>query len=79
MSTAPLERAVSLAGSQSALAQAASNVDPDCRIKQQHISYWLRKGRLPAEHCSVIEAAVNGAVTKHELRPDIFGQQASVA
>lgn len=29
--------------------------------------------RVPAERCRAIEQATNGAVTVHDLRPDIFG------
>lgn len=28
--------------------------------------------RVPAERCRAIEAATDGAVTRHDLRPDIF-------
>jgi DNA-binding transcriptional regulator YdaS (Cro superfamily) len=63
--TSALDRAIQKAGSQEALAELIG-------VKQQHVSYWLNKGRqrVPAEHCAAIEAATG--VAKHELRPDVF-------
>ena len=34
---------------------------------------------IPAARCRAIQAATNGAVTVHELRPDIFGPALSMA
>ncbi len=46
-------------------------------MRQSAVSNWrLRgkpKGRVPAEHCRAVEAATDGAVTVHDLRPDVFG------
>lgn len=39
----------------------------------QMASGW-RGRRVPAERCLAIEQATGGAVTRYELRPDIFGQ-----
>lgn len=68
----PLDRAIKAAGNQQALAELIG-------VKQQHVSYWLKKGRkrVPAEYCAAIEAATG--VGKHELRPDIFDREASAA
>lgn len=64
-----LRRAVEKAGGQSALARA-------CGVKQGHVWHWLNKAlRVPAEHVVAVEAATNGAVSRHELRPDIFGRE----
>ena len=43
-------------------------------VTQGTIAHWL-SGRvvIPAERCWGIQAATNGAVTVHDLRPDIFG------
>jgi len=50
------------------------------RIKRspQIVAYWRRavKG-VPAEVAADIEEAVGGVVTRHELRPDVFGERAS--
>lgn len=43
-----------------------------CGVTYQAVRKWER-GRVPAERCRAIEAATDGAVTVHDLRPDIFG------
>jgi DNA-binding transcriptional regulator YdaS (Cro superfamily) len=65
----PLERAIDAAGGQTALARKIGK-----NISQQHVAYWLRavKG-VPAEMAADIETACEKAVTKEELRPDVFG------
>lgn len=61
-----LRRAITKIGGQSALARA-------CGVKQGHVWHWLNKSlRVPAEYAFAIEAATEGAVTRHELRPDLF-------
>lgn len=66
-----LERAIEIAGGQTALAQ---RIGPP--IKQAHVWYWLNRsdGVVPAEHCAAIEEATDGEITRHDLRPDIFGE-----
>lgn len=68
----PLDRAIELAGGQSRLAEKIGR-------SQQLISYWqkTRKGIVPAECVKDIEDAVKGEVTRHDLRPDIFGENAA--
>jgi len=67
-----LSRAIENLGGQSALARA-------CGVKQGHVWHWLNKSRnVPADYVLTIEAATGGAVTRHELRPDIFGKPAAV-
>jgi len=62
-----LRRAVEKVGGQSALARA-------CGVKQGHVWHWLNKSlRVPAEHVLAVEAATGSAVSRQELRPDIFG------
>ena len=69
MDTDPLERAVKLAGGQSALAKALG-------VKQGHVWYWLNGAkRVPAEHCAAIEEATGGAVKRFQLRPDLFEEE----
>lgn len=66
----PIEKAIDVVGSQAALAKAL-NVTP------QHVWNWLhRDHNIPAEQVLPIEAATAGKVTRHELRPDIFGKRA---
>lgn len=62
------ERAIKIAGGQSALSRKIGR-------SQSVISYWVtrRGGLVPAEVCADIEAAVDGAVTRQDLRPDVFG------
>lgn len=42
-------------------------------ILQGHVRWWL-KNTPPANRCLAIEAATNGAVTRYELRPDVYGE-----
>lgn len=66
MHTKPIERAVEIAGGQSALARLIG-------CKQAHVWWWLNRSlRVPAEYVLPIEAATEGAVTRHDLRPDIY-------
>ena len=37
------------------------------------VSNWQLRKKVPAERCLAIEAATDGAVTRYELRPDVFG------
>lgn len=67
-----LEKAVQVAGSQSALAHAIG-------VKQQHVWHWLnRAGQIPAEYAIPIEQATGGVVTRHDLRPDIYPREGAV-
>jgi len=64
---APLARAIRLAGGQSALAARIGRA-------QGHIHYWLNhaKNGVPPHAAIEIEEALDGAVTRQDLRPDIF-------
>jgi DNA-binding transcriptional regulator YdaS (Cro superfamily) len=42
----------------------------DPPISSQAVSQWER---VPAARCLVIEAATKSRVTRHDLRPDIYG------
>ncbi|EKS9798257.1 MULTISPECIES: transcriptional regulator [Burkholderia] len=63
MSKEHIERAISIATSQSALAKAIG-------VTQQTISNWKEGGAIRPEHCSAIERFTGGAVTRPELRPN---------
>ena len=42
-------------------------------VSPQAVSEILRRGkRVPAEWCLPIETATAGAVTRHDLRPDLY-------
>ena len=61
-----IARAVSLHGSQAKLADVIG-------CSQQQISYLLKAKTISAEMALKIDTATSGAVSKNELRPDIFG------
>lgn len=61
-----LKKVISIVGSQALLAKAIG-------VKQPAISHWLHRDKnIPAEYAIKIERATNGAVTRYELRPDIY-------
>lgn len=67
-----IKRAAAILGSQQALAN-------EIGLKSQgSISNWIRDGRIPAEHVLPIEKATKGAVSRYELRPDIYPLEQAV-
>lgn len=66
MSIQSLDSACEALGSQDKLAAAMN-------IRSPSISGWRKRGRVPAERCVAIELATGGKVTRHQLRPDVFG------
>lgn len=40
-------------------------------IRSQAVSQWKR---VPVERCLAIEAATHARVTRHDMRPDVFGK-----
>lgn len=69
MANEALERAIKAAGSLSAMAVSLG-------ITKQAVSAW-RLRDVPIERCAEIERLYG--VTRHELRPDIFGGLPSVS
>lgn len=65
----PLQKAIQACGSQSELARRIGGT-----VRTGHIYYWLRN-EVPGEYCRAIEEATAGAVTKYDLRPDVFGEK----
>jgi DNA-binding transcriptional regulator YdaS (Cro superfamily) len=61
----PLEKAINHCGSQAELGRRIGR-------SQQNVAYWLR-AKVPAEVVPAIEDATEGKVSRHELRPDVFG------
>ena len=61
-----IERAIQHHGSQAKLAEVMG-------CSQQQISYLLKAKGITAEMAMRLHDATLGAVSKHELRPDIFG------
>lgn len=71
MNKTPLEKAIDTTGSQAALAKAIG-------VKPQHVWNWLHRDKqVPAEQVLPIEAATDGKVTRHELRPDLYPTEAA--
>jgi DNA-binding transcriptional regulator YdaS (Cro superfamily) len=62
-----LLRAIRLCSTQKKLAKI-------CGVTQQAVNDWLKRG-IPAHRALTVERAVSGAVTRHELRPDIYPEE----
>lgn len=67
-----IERAIGHHGSQVKLAEVIG-------CSQQQISYLLRAKNITADMALKIDSATGGAVSKHEMRPDIFGEPAAAS
>ncbi|KTC41587.1 hypothetical protein AO265_38350, partial [Pseudomonas sp. ABAC61] len=63
-----LAKAIDLAGGQTAFAVLVSTDERP--VSQQLVSYWFRKGELPAELVLRVEKLTG--VQREELRPDVF-------
>lgn len=61
-----VERAIRHHGSQAKLAEAIG-------CSQQQISYLLKAKSITAEMAKAIDDSTGGQVSRHMLRPDIFG------
>lgn len=64
---APIERLLMLVRSQSCFAR-------ELGISPQAVDGWRRRGQVPAERVLDIERITGGAITRYELRPDIYGE-----
>lgn len=68
-----LHRAVELVGSQQKLAEKIG-------LSQQGISYLMHAAdKVSAEIAIEVDKATDGAVSRHDLRPDIFGPKSTEA
>jgi len=69
MTDSALQKAIDLAGGQTALGRAIGR-------RQSTIRTWLTRDgcRVPAEAAVDIEKALEGQVTRAELRPDLFAE-----
>ena len=63
MADKALQQVIAVLGSKSALARCLG-------ITPQAIQFWER---VPADRVLAVEAAVQGRITRHEMRPDVFG------
>ena len=74
-----LQKAVALAGGQTAFARKISDVIGK-KVTQAHVWNWLhRDHRIGSEFAIPGERAVEGQVTRHQLRPDLYPQETEVA
>lgn len=44
-------------------------------VTPQAVQQWSKSGKVPAERVLDIEAATDGKVTRHDLRPDIYPRE----
>lgn len=73
MSNAAIAQAVAAKGSNAALAAAIG-------VHESAVSLWKTARRVvPAQYCIPIEVATEGAVTRYQLRPDVFGTDSEAA
>lgn len=66
MNANPVTKAIRIVGRVTKLASKLG-------VTHQAVRKWERHNRVPAERCRSIEEATKGAVTRYELRPDVFG------
>jgi DNA-binding transcriptional regulator YdaS (Cro superfamily) len=63
-----IERAIDAVGGKQVELATRISVTP------QAVNQWVSGLRpVPAKHCIAIETATGGQVTRHDLRPDVFG------
>ena len=65
----PIERAIEAAGGLGLMAT-------KCKVKYQAVQRWRRTNHVPAERVLDVEAAAEGLVSRHRLRPDIYPRAA---
>lgn len=61
-----IQKAVRLAGSQTALAHLLG-------VSPQAVQKWVDQGKPSPHGCKQIELVLLGQVTRHELDPELFG------
>lgn len=42
-------------------------------VSRQRVSQMVKTGRVDPKHCRTLASLSQGAVTVHDLRPDVFG------
>lgn len=71
MTTTAIQKAAQAAGGQSALARKIG-------CTPQAVQRWCKTGNVPADRVVAVELAVDGAVSRTELRPDLYVPAAPV-
>lgn len=66
MNETPIQTAVRLVGGQNELARRLG-------VRQSLVMYWIKTGKTSPVHAVGIEKMTGGQVTRHDLRPDVFG------
>ncbi|GAB3380819.1 hypothetical protein GCM10027567_26550 [Spongiibacter taiwanensis] len=66
-----IQRAIDLLESQKSLADFLG-------VTESAVSKWKRTGVVPPHRCRAIAQATDGAISVHDLRPDIFGPPSPV-
>lgn len=61
-----ISKAIRLVGSQTALGNMLG-------LTPQAIQKWATQGFVPGDRCLVVEAKLDGQVTRYELNPAVFG------
>lgn len=62
-----LDRVIDLVGGQAELARKVG-------VSPQVVNGWCKRNRVAASKAVAVEQAVEGRVTRYDLRPDIFGE-----
>ena len=62
-----LKKAIAIVGGPSALARELGYPWPST------VTNWIGRDGVPAERCLDVERITAGAVTRYDLRPDVFG------
>ncbi|WP_430228879.1 transcriptional regulator [Nitrosomonas communis] len=68
----PIQRAVSIVGSQTELAKRLGKYNKKGKLTSQAVNFWCSKNKVPAEYVLPIERETGRKVTRHELRPDLY-------
>jgi len=71
-----LQQAITILGSQAALARALSTFLKRPSLKQQTVSKWLlSESFIKAEYWRAFEVVTNGLITRRDLRPDLHAHE----
>jgi DNA-binding transcriptional regulator YdaS (Cro superfamily) len=76
MGTTALKKAIDIANGQTALAEKLTELT-GTRVGQSRISMWLHRKRVPPEWVIPLELAVDGKVSRHDIRPDLYPDDAA--